>query len=241
MSKSVLEIVNLNKTFRQDLLKPRNRALIEVSCSFAKGTANAILGHNGAGKTTTLRTVLGLLKPDSGQVLFNGHEIKTEDRRQIGYMPETNKLPGELHAEELLYFHLNLYKPQLLHREKMDLVEKKLQHVGLLKKHRHKRISFLSKGLGRRLAWAMASIHEPTLLILDEPFTGMDPLGSRELNQWIKTSIKNGITIIMTTHDLESARNLWSKFVIFREGRVVYQGDSKLEEEPLMSFFTGAL
>lgn len=241
MKTPILELSKLNKTFKQDLLKPKHRALIDVSCSFEEGKSCAILGHNGAGKTTTLRTVLGLLHPDSGQVLFRGHPITNEDRRQIGYMPETNKLPGELRAEELLYFHLNLYKPKLSSKEKKELVEKNLSHVGLLKSHSQSKISLLSKGLGRRLAWAMASIHEPNLLILDEPFTGMDPLGRKELSLWINAAIKKGSSVIMTTHDLVSAQTLCTKMVIFREGRIVYDGPSSLPEDQVLNFFAGVL
>jgi ABC-2 type transport system ATP-binding protein len=241
MSTAILELQNLNKTFKQDLLKRSHHALKDVSCSFEKGKGTAILGHNGAGKTTTLRTVLGLLHPDSGEILFEGKPIVTEDRRQIGYMPETNKLPGELRSEELLYFHLNLYKPEMKRQEKDQRVEEKLEEVGLLKKHRRAKIHQLSKGLGRRLAWAMASIHQPRLLILDEPFTGMDPLGRNELSEWISSTLKTGRSVLMTTHDLKSAKELCSKMVIFREGEVAYQGDSTLAEEDVLNFFKGVL
>ncbi len=240
MSVPILELVKVNKTFSQDLLKPRHKALIDVSCSFEQGTAIAILGHNGAGKTTSLRTILGLIKPDSGQILFEGHPIKDEDRRQIGYMPETNKLAGELKVWELLYFHLNLYKPELDKKEKMSLVESHLESVGLIKK-KDAKIRMLSKGLGRRLAWAMASIHEPKVLILDEPYTGMDPLGRMELSSWIQNSLKKGISILMTTHDLKSASSLCSKMIVFREGRIIYQGTPQLAEDKIMSFFAGVL
>lgn len=241
MSTPVLELIKLNKTFKSDLLKQKHKALSDVSCVFPEGTATAIIGHNGAGKTTTLRTILGLLRLDSGEVLFKGNPITTENRRQIGYMPETNKLPGELRCDELLFFHLNLYKPQLTRKEKWALVEEKLQSVGLRNSHKHSKISLLSKGLGRRLAWAMASIHNPNLLILDEPFTGMDPLGRRELSEWILSSVKSGNSIIMTTHDLKSAVELCSKLVIFRSGQIVYQGDIHLPEDQIMKYFASTL
>lgn len=241
MKTPILELSKLNKTFTQDLFKPKRQVLFDVNCKFEKGIACAILGHNGAGKTTTLRTVLGLLKPDSGTVQFEGHPITNEDRRNIGYMPETNKLPAELRAEELLYFHLNLYKPTLSSREKKELVEIHLSQVGLLKSHRKTKIGSLSKGLGRRLAWAMASIHEPTLLILDEPFTGMDPLGRKELSLWIEQATQKGSSIIMTTHDLKSAQTLCSEMIIFREGRIVYEGSTNLPEDQVLNFFAGVL
>lgn len=237
----ILELVKVNKTFHHDLLKPKHPAVCDVSCSFETQTATAILGHNGAGKTTTIRTVLGLISEDSGQILFKGHPIRIEDRRSIGYMPETNKLPGDLRPDELLYFHLNLYQPKISRKEKKERVEEKLSEVGLLKNHRHKKIKFLSKGLGRRLAWAMSSIHDPELLILDEPFNGMDPLGRKELAKWIEKKVEKGRSVIITTHELEAAAKLCSRFVIFREGKIVYDGPSSIPEEQVLSYFSGAL
>ena len=241
MDTPILELVKVNKTFRLDLLKPKHQALKDISCSFKTGTASAVMGHNGAGKTTSMRTILGLISADSGQVLFKGKPIVTEDRRSIGYMPETNKLPGELRSQELLYFHLNLYKPQLSRKDKHALVEEKLTQVGLSQKHKGARISTLSKGLGRRLAWAMASIHEPELLILDEPFTGMDPLGRRDLSAWIGAHMGKGASVIITTHELDVAYALCSRFLIYKEGQIVYDGLSDLNEAKVLSFFGGSL
>lgn len=241
MDSKILELININKTFKSDLLRPNHQALSDVSCSFLKNHAVAVLGHNGAGKTTTLRTILGLLKPDSGQVLFEGRPMVHEDRRNIGYMPEMNKLPVELRSEELLYFHLNLYKPRLSRAEKRELVLEKLESVGLLKRHRKAKIHQLSKGLGRRLAWAMASIHDPSLIILDEPFTGMDPLGRRDLQDWVLKSVEASRSLIMTTHDITTAKRLCPHLLIFRQGKVVYEGSSDISEAEILSYFEETL
>ena len=211
MGSLILELRNVRKEFHQDLLKPRTTVLKDVSCGFERGIATAILGHNGAGKTTSLRILLGLMKADTGEILFEGRSMLSEDRRRIGYMPETNKLPSELRAEELLYFHLNLYKPELNTKTKKLLVDERLNAVGIVARHRSKKIAFLSKGLGRRLAWAMANIHDPDVLVLDEPFSGLDPLGRQDLGGWIKESLHKGKSVIMTTHDIDSARRLCSR------------------------------
>lgn len=241
MATNILELKNISKTFKSDLLKRNQKVLIDISCSFETGVATAVLGHNGAGKTTSLRIILGLLKQDSGQVLFRGKPIINEDRRNIGYMPETNKLPAELKSPELLYFHLNLFKPELKTKEKKELVDHTLNEVGLFKHHRNKKISQLSKGLGRRLAWAMASIHDPQLLILDEPFTGMDPLGRKELSEWITARSQKGSSVLLTSHDLKTSKELCSQFVIFKLGSLVYHGPSSLPEEDVLNFYRGVL
>jgi ABC-2 type transport system ATP-binding protein len=172
----ILEFQNVSKTFSQDLFSKPKKALINASFSFENSTGTALLGHNGAGKTTCIRIMLGLLNKDEGKVLFKNKTIAREDRGFIGYMPETNKLPNELRVHELLDSSLTIYRPDLKNHEKRILVLQKLEQVGLAKKFYNTKIKHLSKGLGRRLAWALATIHSPQLLILDEPFSGMDPL-----------------------------------------------------------------
>ncbi len=241
MDAPLVEFKHLYKQVRNDLFKSPTMILKDVSCAFEKGIATAVLGHNGAGKTSSLRILLGLLKADSGQVLFDGRSIKREDRRRIGYMPETNKLPMELRVEEMLYYHLNLYQPELSAKQKKERIVEQLTTVGISDKHRSKRIAFLSKGLGRRLAWAMANVHDPELLVLDEPFSGLDPLGREELAGWIANSLQKKKSVIMTTHELTSARKLCERFVIFREGSVVYQGPSSIADDRVLEYFRGVL
>lgn len=237
--KPIVELVNVSKTFKRDIFTPAFQALNDITCSFAEGVATAVIGHNGAGKTTTLRLILGLLNPDQGQVLYQGHTMTAEDRRRIGYMPETNKLPGELRVHELLSLQLSLYKPSLKTQNRHGLIDKKLSEIGL-HKFAKTRVDALSKGLGRRLAWALASIHDPKLLILDEPLSGLDPLGRHEFCHWLETYIHNGCSVLMSTHDLESARKLCSQFVIFRQAKIVHQGPPPSEDR-LLSFFSGVI
>lgn len=239
IQKTKLELRNISKTFRDDIFTRPEKALEAVTCSFRTGIATAVLGHNGAGKTTSMRLMLGLLNQDDGEILFDGAPMRREARGRIGYMPETSKLPLELCAEELLNFHLNLYKPRLSLQERRTVTGASLDLVGLSSQYRQKKIRKLSKGLGRRLSWALATVHAPELLILDEPFTGLDPLGRLDLCRWLSEWVSKGGSVIMSTHELDMARRLCEDFVVLREGRVVYAGDARIADDRLMGFFAG--
>ncbi|MBI2602588.1 MAG: ABC transporter ATP-binding protein [Deltaproteobacteria bacterium] len=238
--KAKIELHDINKTFRNDIFTHPEKALEQVNCSFKAGRATALLGHNGAGKTTSMRLILGLLKQDSGTILIDGTPMRREDRRRIGYMPETSKLPPDLCAEELLRFQLNLFKAPSSRQEERTTVGTTWEQIGLSSQHRLKKIRHLSKGMGRRLSWGLAIIHNPDLLILDEPFTGLDPLGRQDLSKWISDWVTKGGSVIMSTHELDLARRLCDDFVVLRTGRVAYSGDSKISDDRLLSFFAGA-
>ncbi len=217
-----LELTNIKKIFRGELFKKSQTAVSEVSCGFPEGACTGLMGHNGAGKTTSIRMIFGLLKPDQGQILFNGHPIKRSDRQDIGYMPEVNKLPLNLSCSELLSYQLKLNRPaQVSPKSYRALIESKLQEVELWS-HRNKRISQLSKGMGRRLAWAQATIHQPSLLILDEPFSGLDPLGRQLMAKLIHQYRQSGQTIILCTHELWSVNEVCDHLHILHQGRLVY-------------------
>jgi len=224
---AILEIRNLTKVFDKDLFKKRQVAINNLSCRFAKGRCTGFLGHNGAGKTTTIRTLFGLLQPTKGEILFKGRKIGTRDKAVIGYMPETNKLPGRLNALEILKHQLNIYAPDKTSRQKSEMVEAKLKEVGLWE-NRDKLAAKLSKGMGRRLAWAMATIHLPELVILDEPFSGMDPLGRRQMIGWIKGLKDASTSIMLCTHELWSMYHLCDDFHILRQGSLVFSTSEPL-------------
>lgn len=222
----LLEVIELKKIFKIDLFKNATLALNGLSFKVNKGICTGLMGHNGAGKTTTIKSILGLIFPDTGRILFEGRELSIKDKFRIGYMPEVNKLAKQLTPKEILSVQIKLMKPQCTYREQRTLVIRELDKVGLLK-FQNSYISKLSKGMARRVAWAQATIHAPELLILDEPFSGLDPLGQQQMANWIKEKTEAKTTILLCTHELDMAFNLCNNIVVLREGNVVYSGGSE--------------
>lgn len=222
----MLELVAVTKYYRPNFWE-KQRALNRVSMAFASGSCTGLLGHNGAGKTTAIKTMLGLIRPDQGEILFQGRPMRRVDRTYVGYMPEVNKLPRNLTLEEILNFQLILQNSGLSHHQRHQRIDRSLSQVGLLV-HRRKKVRELSKGLGQRLAWAQASIHEPKLLILDEPFTGLDPVGRAELHGWVHEQKLRGTAIILCTHELWSVRSLCDDVHILRQGELAFSSVDRL-------------
>ena len=226
----ILQFENLSKTFKQDLFKKPQIAVNGVNCGFRTGACTGFIGHNGAGKTTSIKMVFGLIHPTEGRVLFKGNPIKNIDKKLIGYMPETNKLPKMLNSEEILKYHLKSFKPKgLTPRGYNDRIEGKLREVGLLD-HRKKRVANLSKGMGRRLAWAQATIHDPELIILDEPFSGLDPIGRHLIAELIEKLKSKNVSIILCTHELWSVEALCNDVHILNNGKLVYSSSLAKDE-----------
>lgn len=228
MSQPILNIKDLTKIFDPDVLKKKFCAVDRLSMSFEEGKVTGLLGHNGAGKTTAIRMILGLIRPNSGVIEFRGKPISYKDRRVIGYMPETNRLPQSLTPEEALRSHLNCYPGINVTKE---LIADTLNKVGL-EKHKKKKIKELSKGLGRRIAWALATTHDPDFLILDEPMSGLDPLGRAEFSEWILELRRRNKAILLCMHELEMIDQLCDEVVMLARGRLVYSShDEGLEDK----------
>ncbi|MEZ4743733.1 MAG: ABC transporter ATP-binding protein [Bdellovibrionota bacterium] len=228
----VLQLKNLSKTFKNEVFKKKRPALTNLSCGFEPGKCTALLGHNGAGKTTTIRLILGILFPDSGEILFEGKPLNTRSRAKIGYMPEVNKQAHNLTPLEVLKSHSSLFLRKQNKKEIQQLIERKLKEVKLWE-HRHKKIKQLSKGMARRVAWLQASIHQPELLILDEPFSGLDPLGRQEMQAWIEQEKKRHVSIILCTHELWSVNILCDDIHILNNGNLVYSSqDVEVTDRP---------
>lgn len=217
----ILELRQLTKIYSSDLFKKPHTALNDVSCRFPRGRCTGLLGHNGAGKTTTIRMIFGLVKASKGSILFDGQPIEAHTKLRMGYMPEVNKLPVNLTCREVLDHHLAIFIPSLSRSEHKERVDQALEQVGL-SQVAQKRIKNLSKGMGRRLAWAQATIHQPDLVVLDEPFSGLDPVATTDLLHWIKLYKKSGKSLILCTHDLWTVRELCDEVHIFRKGELVY-------------------
>lgn len=204
------------------------QALQGLSFSLRSGEAFAILGHNGAGKTTCIRLILGLLKPDRGNICLLGHDPYPEKEptrellRQIGVVQEEDRLYLHMNGEENLKFWLALYGKQKSAIKKQELSA--LELVGLENKAQVK-VGTYSKGMRRRLAIARALILEPQLLILDEPTVGLDPEARVQMRELLKKlNHSEGVTLLMTSHDLDEVEKLCERLIVIDHGQILLSG-----------------
>ncbi len=197
-------------------------ALKELQLEIAAGEVFGLLGPNGAGKTTLIRLIMGLLLPDSGSIsLFDGQAPGSDTvRRQIGYMPQQLSLYPGLTVWENILFYGRIYgmgEEQLLASaaEVLRMVE--------LEGRRDEQVASLSGGMVRRTMLATALVHQPRLLILDEPTAGVDPLLRIRFWEWFRQMVDNGISIIVTTHTISEAQHC-DNVVFLRDGEKLEQG-----------------
>lgn len=201
------------------------RAVDGLTLSLSEGEILGFLGTNGAGKTTTIKMLLGLIPPDAGQIAVIGADPrKAETRRRIGYMPETAYYYPFLNVQELLQFYGGLcgMDKALIKKRTAELLEK----VGL--EQAGKRVlRTYSKGMLQRAGIAQALLHDPDLLILDEPFTGLDPLARIHFRDLILELKKAGKTVFFSSHELSEAELICDRVAIMKEGKCVFEGAVK--------------
>jgi ABC-2 type transport system ATP-binding protein len=194
----ILEIKDLYKTFRRGFLGRRIEVLRGLSLTLDKGEAYGFLGHNGAGKSTTIKLALGLLRPSGGEIsIFGEPGITPATRGRIGYLSEEIGLYPHLNAVEMLRLVGELFRlrgPVLSGR-----IDELLEAVGLAK-DRKLRIKLYSKGMKQRLGIAAALINDPELLLLDEPYGGLDPVGRKQLRELLLALKERGKTILLSSH-----------------------------------------
>lgn len=196
-----------------------NPVLRGINLHIAAGECVGLVGTNGAGKSTILRIISTLLQPTSGEVTIGGWPLKTHAhkvRRHIGLVSHQPMLYGDLSAAENLVFFCRLY--QLDNRE--ERVMQALRNVGLFARQRDAVRTF-SRGMWQRLTIARATLHEPDVLLLDEPFTGLDQDASNLLDELLRKEMANGRTILMITHDLAHGLNLCQRIAILNRGKIV--------------------
>ena len=212
----MIEVVNLTKRF------PRHEAVRGISFSVAKGEIIGFLGPNGAGKTTTLRMLTGYLPPTSGTASVAGHDVYRESiaaRRSIGYMPENVPLYDDMRVREYLRFRANL--KGLGNRDAKRRVEEVVDTCGL-EAVKRKMIRVLSKGYRQRVGLADALVHDPDLLILDEPTNGLDPNQIRQIRELIRQLAENH-TVLLSTHILSEVEATCSRVIIIDGGKIKAQ------------------
>ena len=197
------------------------KALDQVSFEIGTGELIGFLGPNGAGKSTLMKIITGYLSSDGGTVTINGETVETKNvaiRSQIGYLPENNPLYTDLYVREYLEMVAGFY--QL--RNKKEQVLKMVELTGL-KDEQHKKIGALSKGYRQRVGLAQALIHDPAVLILDEPTTGLDPNQLEEIRQLIRTISANK-TVMVSTHIMQEVEAICSRVIIINKGVLVADG-----------------
>ena len=193
-------------------------ALIDVSFSLKKGDIVGFLGPNGAGKTTLMKIITSILKPDSGDITINGYDTQKNEistKRQIGYLAENNPLYKDMLVTEYLDFIASLYKIE----NKKDKVKKIIKKTGLESEIK-KKIEELSKGYKQRVGIAAALVHDPNVLILDEPTTGLDPNQLIEIRKLIQEIGQEKI-VLLSTHILQEIPKICNHIIIINKGRIV--------------------
>jgi ABC-2 type transport system ATP-binding protein len=194
----ILELKDIKKSFRQGFLGRRIDVLRGVSLTLEKGEVYGFLGHNGAGKSTTIKLVLGLLRPDAGDVtVFGEGSVSPANRARIGYLSEEIGLYPHLNAGEMLRLVGELFR--LRGAALSGRIDELLEAVGLAG-DRKLRIKHFSKGMRQRLGIAAALMNEPELLLLDEPYSGLDPVGRRQLRELLLELKRQGKTILLSSH-----------------------------------------
>ncbi|EAP90138.1 MAG: ABC transporter ATP-binding protein [Oceanicaulis sp.] len=215
MTEYALEVEGLSKTFGG---KP---AVQDVSFQARKGELTGFLGPNGAGKTTTLRMSLGVIVPDSGAVKLFGQAPNTKSMDRVGFLPEERGVYRKMTAEAVIVFFARLKGLSAGEARRRALVY--LERFGL-KEAATKKIKELSKGMAQKIQIISAIIHEPDFIILDEPFSGLDPVNQAMLEQVIREQAQAGRTVLFSTHVMEHAERLCDRIVLMARGRKVFDG-----------------
>jgi ABC-2 type transport system ATP-binding protein len=216
---TILELHNLKKYFATQ------KAVDDISFDIQQGDIFGLLGPNGAGKTTLIRMITGIFYPDSGSILFEGKKFDPiNDARHIGYMPEERGLYRKMKIGEQA-----LYLAQLKGMSRHEAMQKV---KGWFEKFEmqtwwHKRVEDLSKGMSQKLQFVTTVLHEPKLIILDEPFSGLDPVNANLIKDEIFRLAKNGSTIIFSTHRMEQVEEICDHIALVNKGKKILDGTVK--------------
>jgi ABC-2 type transport system ATP-binding protein len=217
-SEVVIETRNLTKDYRDFWGRQKVRALKALDLEVRQGEIFGLLGPNGSGKTTTIKLILGLLFPTSGEALVFGRDATDVSKNErIGYLPEESYLYKFLNAEETLDFYGRLFDmPAATRRQR---IAELIDMVGLNWAKR-RQLKEYSKGMTRRIGLAQALINDPELIVLDEPTTGLDPIGTREMKDLILRLRSEGKTVLMCSHLLADVQDVCDRIAILHQGEL---------------------
>ncbi len=226
MTENILKVNEVTKRYAN------HTALENVTISVPKGSIYGLLGPNGAGKTTLMRIINQITAPDSGSVFFNNSKLSREHIYQIGYLPEERGLYKKMKVGEQA-----IYLAQLKGMSYNDALKKlrfwftKLDII----KWWHKRVEELSKGMAQKIQFIVTIIHEPKLLIFDEPFSGFDPINASIIRQEILELSKKGTTIIFSTHRMESVEEICDYIALINNSKTILEGSIGNIKESFMT------
>ncbi|MEQ1763642.1 MAG: ABC transporter ATP-binding protein [Pyrinomonadaceae bacterium] len=221
---NIVEIENLTKEYETGFFKKKKvRAVDGISLSVRSGQIFGFLGGNGAGKTTTIKMLMSLLYPTSGTAKILGQDISDFTmHRKIGYCPENPYFYDYLTPRELLAYFGELFEVEK--GKTKDRTEDLLEKVGLEERDRSRQLRKFSKGMLQRVGLAQSLINDPELLFLDEPMSGLDPMGRREVRELIASLRDQGKTVFMSTHILSDVEALCDEVAILRKGKLAAIG-----------------
>ena len=216
MGNNILKARNIIKKYENHL------ALDDVSISIPKGSIYGLLGPNGAGKSTLMKIINQITAPDSGEVFLDGERLQRKHISRIGYLPEERGLYKKMKVGEQ-----SLYLAQLKGLSKKDASNKLkywFEKLDILKWW-NKKVEELSKGMAQKIQFAVTVIHKPDLLIFDEPFSGFDPLNTAIIRNEILELKKQGVSIIFSTHRMESVEEICDEITLINNGKSILQGE----------------
>ena len=220
---NAIEIENLHKTYRQGFWLAKKKSLFGISLTVKKGEIFGFIGPNGAGKSTTIKVLTGLLHSDTGKVSILGKSpSETKSRINLGYLPEQPYFYDSLSGYELLKFYggLSGLKGELLE----ERIHWSLKLVNADEEWIHRRLRTYSKGMQQRIGLAQAIIHKPELLILDEPMSGLDPLGRKDVREAILALNREGSTVFYSSHILSDVESISSRVAMIIDGKITHTG-----------------
>ncbi len=212
---SILDVSHISKSYGD------HKAVDNISFSLEKGSVYGILGPNGAGKTTTIRMVMNIIIPDSGDINLFGQKLSEDLKNRIGYLPEERGLYPKMKVIDMLVFlgELHLMK----NSEALNKAISWLGRLGL-KEHANKKVEELSKGMQQKVQIIGSLLHDPDLIILDEPFSGLDPVNTNLIKDIILEMKASGKAIMLSTHMMEAAEKLCDQIMMINHGHIVLEG-----------------
>lgn len=230
----MLEIIDVSKSY-----DTKKQALDAVSLTIKQGDIYAFIGHNGAGKTTLLKSIAGIIEFDQGDILVDGYSVKKdplEVKKRIAYIPDNPDVYESLSGIQYLNFIADVFGVDIeTRRQKIQSFAQMFEIEGVL----NNPISSYSHGMKQKVVLISALVHSPKLLLLDEPFVGLDPKASFNLKQCFKDMTKQGTSIFFSTHVLEVAEKLCNKVAIIKNGTIISHGntESVIKDDSLEAIF----
>ena len=211
-----VEISHLHKSFGG------NEVVNDVSFSLTTGEVFGLVGPNGAGKTTTIRMLMDIIRPDSGKIRLFGQPLEEDTKNRIGYLPEERGLYRRMTVSDSLVYLASLKNMEA--KVAKERTEELLKQVDMLP-HQGKKISELSRGMGQIIQFVVTIAHNPDLIVLDEPFAGLDPINTQLLKEIVLELKEQGKTIILSTHMMNEVEEMCDRIMMINKGRVVLYGE----------------